>query len=379
VTFTATVAPVSPGAGTPTGTVEFEEGTTDLGSGTLTNGVATFSTATLATGSNAITAVYSGDSNFLTSTSATLTQTVAEGATSVSLSASNTNPFGLQAVTLTAVVNLTSGTGTPTGTVTFYDASGNDLGQATLSNGAAALTLSTLPVGRESITAVYSGDSNFLGASSTPLSLVVGSPTELFVNQIYLDVLGIQSNVSANLWTALVNGGYPPKVVATYILQSPQSKIQAVNFAYEALLDRLPTTGEVNKAIAAGNSRSPVLYADIFGSKEFYQDSGGTTDGFLNALAQDWFGKAFSPATQARLARELKRGVSRHQVAYNVITSPSGVKAEVNTIFFDVLGRDANAREQAQYAPMVKNKHVIEVFANLFSSPEFKAKFVDIT
>ena len=150
--------------------------------------------------------------------------------------------------------------------------------------------------------------------------------------------------------------------------------------AYESLLSRPATTAELNKALAAGNSRSPVLYADIFGSKEFYKnEGGGTDDGFLTALAKDWFGTAFKPATQARLARELKHGVSRHQVAYSVITSPSGVRAEVNSIFEDVLGRTANAREQATYAPMVKHKRVINVFANLFASREFKAKFVNIT
>ncbi len=83
--------------------------------------------------------------------------------------------------------------------------------------------------------------------------------------------------------------------------------------------------------MAKGDSRSPVLYAGIFGSKEFYQTRGGSTiDGFLNGLATDWFGTPFSPATQAHLAGKLRRGESRYQVAYGVITSPSGVRAEVN-------------------------------------------------
>ena len=380
VTMLATVAAVSPGAGTPSGTVTFFNGTTSLGTGNLSLGVATFTTSSLAIGSSSITAVYAGDSNFTTSTSAAVTQTVAEGATTVAVSVSNNNPFGLQPVTLTAVVNVTSGSGTPTGTVTFYDANGTALGHGTLTNDVATLTVSSLPVGRESITGIYSGDSNFVGATSTPVSLVVGSSTELFVNQVYEDILSTQSDVSANLWVALINGGYPPKVVATYILQTEQAKMQAVDDAYESLLGRSATPAEVTRALASGDSRSPVLYAGIFGSKEFYQtEGGGTNDGFLTALAKDWFGTAFKPATQARLANELRHGVSRYHVAYGVITSPSGVRAEVNSIFGDVLGRDANAKEQAQYAPMVKHKRVISVFANLFASREFKTKFVNIT
>jgi photosystem II stability/assembly factor-like uncharacterized protein len=76
VTFTATVTANPPGSGTPTGTVTFKDGTATLGTGALSGGVATFSISTLAVGLHSITAVYSGDSNFTTSTSPTLTQTV---------------------------------------------------------------------------------------------------------------------------------------------------------------------------------------------------------------------------------------------------------------------------------------------------------------
>ena len=65
VTSTATVASTT--SGTPTGTVNFFDNGTPLGS-SLSNGVATFSTASLPVGTNVITAVYSGDVNFSTST-----------------------------------------------------------------------------------------------------------------------------------------------------------------------------------------------------------------------------------------------------------------------------------------------------------------------
>lgn len=73
VTFTATLT--SP-AGAPTGTADFYDGTTKLGTGTLTAGVATYATSTLAAGAHSITAVYSGDGNFKTVTSAVLTETI---------------------------------------------------------------------------------------------------------------------------------------------------------------------------------------------------------------------------------------------------------------------------------------------------------------
>ena len=76
VTFTATIAPVSPGSGVPTGTVTVDDGSTLLGTVTLTNGTASFTTSSLAVGSHSIKAVYAGDTNFKTSTSAVLNQVV---------------------------------------------------------------------------------------------------------------------------------------------------------------------------------------------------------------------------------------------------------------------------------------------------------------
>ena len=77
VTFTATVTPSS-GTVTPAGTVTFTDGTTALGtSGLNGSGVATLTTTALtASGSHSITASYSGNSNFVASTSAPVTVSV---------------------------------------------------------------------------------------------------------------------------------------------------------------------------------------------------------------------------------------------------------------------------------------------------------------
>ena len=75
VTFTATVTPDSPVA--PTGTVTFKNGTTTICNAVaLTSDEATCAISTLAAGTHSITAVYSGDTNFVGSTSAAVSQTV---------------------------------------------------------------------------------------------------------------------------------------------------------------------------------------------------------------------------------------------------------------------------------------------------------------
>ncbi len=76
VTFTATTT----GEGfkvTPTGTVTFFDGSTNLGTSNLnTSAQATLSTSTLTVGTHSITATYNGDSNFASSTSSVVSQLV---------------------------------------------------------------------------------------------------------------------------------------------------------------------------------------------------------------------------------------------------------------------------------------------------------------
>jgi hypothetical protein len=67
---------VSPGSGTPTGNVNFDDGSTVLGTVALNNGTASFTTSSLAVGTHSIKAVYAGDTNFKASTSVVLKQVV---------------------------------------------------------------------------------------------------------------------------------------------------------------------------------------------------------------------------------------------------------------------------------------------------------------
>lgn len=70
VTFTATISAVAPGVGTPSGTVNFRIDGNVLGSDTLSGGVATFTTSSLALGTHTVVAEYAGDANFTGTTNA---------------------------------------------------------------------------------------------------------------------------------------------------------------------------------------------------------------------------------------------------------------------------------------------------------------------
>lgn len=169
LTLTATV---TTNGGTAAGTVNFYNGTTLLGSGTLNGiGVATFTSSTLPVGSYSITANYAGDANDTGSTSASLALSVIQATTVVKLVASSPSVQVTAAVTFTATV--TGNGGVPTGSVTFMDGA-NTLGSVAVNaGGVAAYTTSSLAVGTHTITAVYGGDANDAGSTSSAVTETV--------------------------------------------------------------------------------------------------------------------------------------------------------------------------------------------------------------
>jgi hypothetical protein len=166
VTLTATVTP-----STATGFVNFIDGTTTLGTGTLTSGVATFTTSSLAVGNHSVTASYTGDTNDLSGSSVVLTQVVGRNSTTTRLTSSSSSALAGTPITLTATV-LPS---TATGTVTFKDGT-TSIGTGTLSGGSAAITTSSFAAGAHFLTAVYNGDVSDLASTSPSLTQSITYP-----------------------------------------------------------------------------------------------------------------------------------------------------------------------------------------------------------
>lgn len=173
VTFTATA---SSNGGIPSGAIQFFDGPTLLGTGTLNaSGVATLATSTLPLGNHTVTAAFAGDTQNSAGTSSPLAQTVQQTIIAVTLSSSANPSLTSTPLNLTAVV---SGSGSkPSGSVVFSDG-GTILGTGPVdASGNASITLSSLSLGAHTITAQYSGDANHGTATSVPLAqrIVLGT------------------------------------------------------------------------------------------------------------------------------------------------------------------------------------------------------------
>jgi hypothetical protein len=186
-TLTATIAPVNAIIGvtyTITGTVSFYDGSTLLGKVAVVNDTATLSNLALKDNiSHSLTAVYSGDTNWVGSTSTVLPLAASTLPDYVVLTSNFTKVQPGVAVVLTATVTpsstpLTTGETNPTGLVIFYDGT-TIIGQSALTpvaltdTSTATLTIQTLPGGNDVISAYYEGDQYYDAATSNLLSLTI--------------------------------------------------------------------------------------------------------------------------------------------------------------------------------------------------------------
>lgn len=173
----------------PTGTVEFLEGTTSLGTATLDDGTASLTLTSLAPGTHRITARYPGGDGFEASESedpftVTITARPMSIASRTTVSASPDRVEAGSEVALVADVSplpverpapasarAADASAPTTGSVEFF-ADGTSVGTASLSDGTATLKTSSLAVGTHRITAAYRGDDVFAASESDQAATV---------------------------------------------------------------------------------------------------------------------------------------------------------------------------------------------------------------
>jgi sugar lactone lactonase YvrE len=177
--LTATVLPQY--SGVPSSSVTFYDGSTKLATVTISGGTASYTTGQLVGAQHSYSATYSGDTNFLGSTSNTVALTIP--VTAVSLQLASTNLVYPLPPAFEILVSPASGKPAPTGTVTIYDGS-TAIGSYplySLTKGyLIGLVLPPLNVGTHPLTAVYSGDANYApGTSATVIVTVSPGPVKL--------------------------------------------------------------------------------------------------------------------------------------------------------------------------------------------------------
>ena len=175
--FTAQVSSSSTGLMPPTGNVSFDQILTDLpiASVSIAPGEPNqVRVGNLPAGKWVVFARYSGDRNYIGSSSALQTITVRKIYPTLQL----TGPasYLTQGDTATFTATLSSPISTPTGSVTFTGF-GKILATVPLVNGVATYQTSSTPIGTNSVVAHYLGDRNFIATTSTGFTVITDETT----------------------------------------------------------------------------------------------------------------------------------------------------------------------------------------------------------
>jgi hypothetical protein len=202
----------------PTGTVALTDNSAPLkdfsGSGTVSlnsQGIAEDQPVQLPAGTHSLVAAYAGDNSFAASTSATDTVTVSKATTSSTVASSAASG---KTVTLTATIATTSNGAAPTGTVNFMDGStvlgsgpvSGTPGVSAAASGTASASVTFTTTGAQTITAVYSGDTNYAASTSPAITVTATSGgTQATTTVVTSSVTTVKSGGSVTL-TAKVTG-----------------------------------------------------------------------------------------------------------------------------------------------------------------------------
>ncbi len=271
VSLTASVGTLAPGAGVPSGTVTFMDGSSSVGTASLISGTASFTSGALGAGSHSITATYGGNGNFLASASGALAQIVSKANTTITISSISPNPVlagQLVKVSFTITPNVPGG-GTPTGTVTVSDGAGASC-IVTLPGTSCSLTSAS--VGLKTLTATYTGDANFVGSSGTSTQQEV--VTYLFTG--FFSPLSLASTFSnpTNSGAAKLGNAVPIK----WSLQDGSGNYVS-NLNTASLIEAIPNPG----CSGAPAGQAILLYSPTLGAK------GGSTFRFsTNQFVFNW-------------------------------------------------------------------------------------------
>ena len=233
----------------PTGTVTFAEGATVLGTAPLalvgSAETAALAVPGLAVGTHDLTATYGGSVSFATSTSLPLTVTVGNPATATSLFNTTPNVVVGAPTKLKAVVKVViSGSGTPSGNVTFNDGA-TSLGTAPLAlvgtAWTAKLTVPNLALGSHQLTATFNGSVTLAASISKTLAVTV-SKGATTTTATPVSAGGGAYNLNVQIKATPPASGIPTGTV-TYVVDGSAPQVFALNSFAKASLSATLSTG----------------------------------------------------------------------------------------------------------------------------------------
>jgi hypothetical protein len=364
ITLTATVAPTVPGLGPPTGNVVFMDGTTTIGSGSLSSGVAAFTTAIMAPGSHALSAVYIGDSNFTGSIALAVTEVINNPAPILTSLSPSTLPEGSAAFTLTLTGNFVPGAmvlwNTPTSLLAIVSASATQIQASVPSSllsqeGSALVTVANPgPGGGASLAQTFSITDAALVA--TRVNLNVHSNLN-FSGTVATFTDGNASATSAD-FTAIITWDDGTASYGTVSGTGPFTVSASHSFSTFHTLHTVAVT-----ILDQGGSSATVTDNVIDPT---------ANEAYVMQLYQQLLQRPADPAGLAHWSGLLDQGTSRTQVALDIEKGQEYRQVEVRALYTRYLHRSADPAGLATFTQLVSHGGTLEqVAADIVASAEY--------
>jgi Bacterial Ig-like domain (group 3)/BNR repeat-like domain/Carboxypeptidase regulatory-like domain len=211
-------------------------------------------------GSCTITSSQGGDSNYNAATNVVQSFSIAQAASTTALS-SSINPSDVgENVSFTATVTLPSNTSTLPGTLQFKDGADN-LGSALncVAGGGgntctAQVSSSTLTTGTHAISAIYSGDTNFIGSSGSLAGgqVVTDQPALMLI----LEESGPDPNQAVTFDLLFLRDPFPILSVASWLTFGPDRNTRVMVFLANLQLNPGETESAVGVNLIDSNNQS---------------------------------------------------------------------------------------------------------------------------
>lgn len=220
------------------------------------------------------------------------------------------------------------------------------------------------------------------GASAVPTSNTLqvtanlDSANQRFVAKAYLDLLnrGVDA-AGLRYWTGRLDAGVARSDVASAIQASLEFRTLTVQGSYQQFLHRAADASGLEyfvSILGAGGTLKQVQSA-ILGSNEYFQiRAGGTVTGFLDSIYQNLLGRSVDAAGRQTFTAALASGVTRSQVANEILHSPEQQRRQLGALYDRVLRRSADGPSLDYWsATLQRGVSEADVFAAILSSEEY--------
>ena len=201
-----------------------------------------------------------------------------------------------------------------------------------------------------------------------------GTPNQRFVAAVFNDLLARQIDPSGlKYWTAKLDAGVSRQAVVAGIQNSAEYRHDEINTLFQAFLHRAADPGALaaDNALLVQGATLEQLATRIVSSDEYFQQSGGTNDGFLSALFQDVLHRGIDDSAKAAFAQALSHGATRAQIADHLFASQEYRRDEVQSLYQQALDRDADPKGLAYWADqLARGVRDERLLAALLSSQE---------